>query len=112
MHLGIAALTVPEMALGQDEAHEMALALANLERHYNINPLSEKHMALFAFGSVMVRIYGKRVPAVLRGKPKSSATKPAASTEPVTNQTGETELAVPNVQDWFAASVPPSSSVS
>jgi len=61
------------MALEQDEAHELALALAEVERYYPINPLSPKHMAVVGLVLTVSKTYGKRVPLILHPKPRREA---------------------------------------
>ena len=70
LHAAIAAVTVPEMALEEDEAKQLALALAEIEKHYPINPLSPKHMAVLGLSMVVFKVYGKRIPAFI-GKKKA-----------------------------------------
>lgn len=79
IHALLATFTFPEMALEQEEARSLAVALSNVQQHYpGVKLLSDKHMALVSLGMVSTRIYGKRVIAVV-GKPV--AAKPGGQTQ-------------------------------
>lgn len=74
----VAAVTIPEFALADDEAEQLARALAEVEKHYRLNPLSEKHMAILGLVVVSGRIYGKRAAILLAPKGKPEPKAPAA----------------------------------
>lgn len=97
VHAAIAAFTIPEMALEEEEAQVLARALAEVEKHYPISPLSEKHMAILGLGMAVVRVYGKRVPAVMgsAGKSKAPDAAPGSSFVPAV-------VSEQPPQDWFA----------
>lgn len=64
----------PELELSPDEAQQLATALARVQKHYpNVNPLSEKHMALLGLTLCAGRIYGPRVAVLMTPKPKAVA---------------------------------------
>lgn len=106
LHATIAFLTVPEIALEQDEAHELALALAEVERYYPVNPLSPKHMAVLGLVLTVSKTYGRRVPLILNtgktGKPNGRPGQPTPS--PVIKPNGNAapvETTADASADWF-----------
>ena len=95
----------PDIALEQDEAHALAAALANVQKHYpSLRLLSEKHMAIAGFGLTASRIYGKRVAIVLGIQPAQQAPlklRPNGATEPdVADAIGAPD----HLQSWFKPS--------
>jgi hypothetical protein len=68
--------------LTEPECADLAEALAEVNRHYGINPLSDKQMAIIGLVFVAGRVYGPRVGYVLRPRPKPPAPGPDALATP------------------------------
>jgi hypothetical protein len=105
----VAAVTIPEMALGQDEAHALAVALANVQKHYpGVRLLSDKHMALVSLALVSGRIYAPRAMILLTGKRPPRNVTPKAPAAPAPGPEADPST----ISDgWFAAMQAPSEHV-
>ena len=83
------------MAIGQDEAHALATALAGLQKAYpTTRLLSEKQMAWAALGIVCARVYGVRgamlagiIPRPVNVTPARAPDPPVASAQPAEGAT-------------------------
>lgn len=106
----------PALALERDEARDLALAFANVQKHYpGVRLLSDKHMALFGLGVTATRIYGKRVLIVAGVGQPAPKPPPAPSASvvdfgPVAPHPVKANGTEPNITDqapWFSASAAP-----
>ena len=58
----------PELALETDEAKDLAEAIRELEKHYNIPVVNPKHMAILTLLGVAGRVYVPRAMAIAARK--------------------------------------------
>lgn len=73
------AIKVPEMALDKDEAKRLAIAIAEVKKHYPDTILTDKQLAWIALATVAGTTYGPRL-YLLRERKKSE--KAAATPNP------------------------------
>ena len=100
IHALIAAYTHPAFALEPDEAHALAVALANVQRHYpGVRLLSDKHMALANLAMISGRLYGKRA-LILIAKPAPAGHAPGANGATPPAQTVASPIPA-EVEGWF-----------
>lgn len=94
MHYMLAvSLRIPEMALSQGEAEQLAAGLGRVARHYPVLVATQQTMDWIAFIGVVGAVYGPR--AVAYGARTKKAKADAAATAPMGSTVGWPDGVVP-----------------
>lgn len=80
----ILAIKVPEMALDEDEAMQLAKATAPIMKRHNINPIPEWAGEYVLLAATLKVIYGPRLAAIAVRKATLKKPKPATPSPPLT----------------------------
>lgn len=58
----------PELALTNDEAHALAVGIADVQKHYDFGVLDPKYVALAMLGVTVVKVYGGKMLSIAQRK--------------------------------------------